>query len=453
MTSTSLNTAQQQRQQKGLAILLSTGFIYFSYFYLTIGNIPRFVSLPGFRNNLLITEFLLYLITLFVILLNPSLIAKVISSLGFVISIILLSFFSGALRDGFQLVPFSYAFRLILLLIASFVFGYSLYKIEGSRLVKVLQRFSVIYLCLALVGFTFYVAFPDSVRLWELLDSYGIRFNGDPHQRRLLSSYFDPNFYAAIACIGVFTSLLAYHYSCQLRYILISLVIVMSIMLSSSRSGIATLFAVLLFVAFRVCKHILSKGKFSLRFSVILPLLLLGLIALAPIYTEPVGRAWQRIIQPDESAQIRLRSFQTGQDLFSIAPIFGLGYNYLAVYAQELRDGLSSVDSSPQATLINFGILGTFLLILCIAWFFVRLYVRIRKLPEQIKRPYQLVLWYLNSYVLIIVIFSSQFNNVIYYQFWLFPVIALYSYLWFALSSRDILGADTTITVSLDPST
>lgn len=435
MTSLSREVSNKDKERQPrkvlLAKVLSSSFIFFASFYLVIGNIPRFVSLPGFRDNLLITEFLLYLLTFFVVSLQPGFIAWLFMSLGGIASIILLSFMVGVLREGFQIVPLSYALRLIFLIMAGYIFGYSLYKADGNKLVKILQRFSLIYLALALGGLAIYVAFPDSVQLWQLLDSYGIRFNGDPHQRRLLSSYFDPNFYSSIACIGVLSSLLAYHYSRHLRYLLISLIILLSILLSSSRSGIATLFAVLLLVVFQVSRFLLKKGTFSMRFAAILPILLVGVVALSPIYMEPINRAVQRIIQPDESAQVRLRSFETGQELFSISPILGLGYNYLAVYAEELRDGLSSVDSSPQATLINFGILGTFLILLWVSWFFLKLYTNLRNVPEPIKQNYKLVLWYLNSYVLVIVIFSSQFNNVLYYPFWLFPIIALYTYLWF----------------------
>jgi O-antigen ligase len=432
MTSLIVDVSNEERQPRKVFIArgLCSSFILFASFYLVIGNIPRFVSLPGFRDNLLITEFLLYLLTFFVVLLLPKLIARLIISLGGIVSIILLSFVAGALREGFQIVPLSYALRLIFLMVAGYVFGYSLYKVDGNRLVRTLQRFSFIYLALALTGFALYIAFPDSVQLWELLDGYGIRFNGDPHQRRLLSSYFDPNFYSSIACIGVLSSLLAYHYSRRLRYLLISLIIVLSILLSSSRSGIATLFAVLLLALFQVSSHLLKKGTFSRRFGAILPILLVSVVALSPIYIEPINRAVQRIIQPDESAQVRLRSFETGQELFALSPILGLGYNYLAVHAEELRDGLSSVDSSPQATLINFGILGTFLIGLCIGWFFLKLYTQLRSVYEPVRQNYRLVLWYLNGYVLVIVIFSSQFNNVLYYPFWLFPIVALYTYLW-----------------------
>jgi O-antigen ligase len=420
----------KQQPRVSLSTVRYSGFIFFASFYLVIGNIPRFVSLPGFRDNLLITEFLLYLLTFFVVLSQVKLMVRLIMSLGVTASIILLSFVVGMLQEGLQIVPLSYALRLILLITAGYVFGYSLFKVYGSSFVKVLQLFSFLYLLLAFLGFAIYVFFPDSVQLWGLLGRYGIRFNGDPHQRRLLSSYFDPNFYSALACIGVFSSLLAYHYSRQLRYVFVGLIITLSILLSSSRSGIATLFAVLFLVGLRVCIHLINKRTFSRRFSAILPIFLLTLVALSPVYIEPIGRAVERIIQPDESAQVRLRSFEIGQELFAISPIVGLGYNYLAVYAEKLRGGLSSVDSSPQATLINFGIVGSFLLLACIAWFFVKLYNTLRILTEPLQSQWRLILWYLNSYVLVIVIFSSQFNNILYYPFWLFPIIALYTYLW-----------------------
>jgi O-antigen ligase len=412
----------------------SSLFLFFTYLYLIAGNIPRLVSLPGLQNNLLLTEFLLYLLTLFTLFLNMRLLAKLFMAMGTVITLIALSFLSGVLREGFDFAPLSYTLRLILLLMTGYVFGYSLHQAHKEDVVKVLKQFSFLYLALALTGFAIYVTFPDSVQLWNVLSTYGIRFNGDPHQRRLLSSYFDPNYYSAIACIGVIASFLAYYYSRQLRYLITGLMIIVSLLLSSSRSGIATLLAVFLLILFQVGKYLLRHHTFSRRLAVLFPLILLGAVSLSPVYIEPVLRAWQRIVELDASAQVRFDSFALGQELFSIAPVFGLGYNYLVIYAERAR-GLSSLDSSVQATLINFGILGTSILAFNLSWYFLKCYRALRKHLPSLRTKLHLTLWYLNGYVLISVLFTSQFNNLLYYQFWLIPVVALYAYVWLVAKS------------------
>jgi O-antigen ligase len=405
-------------------------YVVCSFFYLVLGNTARFLSVGSFNNNLLITEFFLYTATLTLLILHSRLLAKLLTSLGFLFLFIVLSFFLGVLKSGFELVPLLYAIRLILLLSSSFVLGYCLYHLR-SQLTTTLGWFSNVYLALAIFGLAIYIAFPNSYELWQFLKTYGVEVNGDPHVRRFISSYFDPNYYGAIASLGVITSLLCYHYRQQLRYLFIALFITLSILLSSSRSGIATFLAVILLILFQVSKHLLSKKNISRRLVLLFPILVAGAIMLAPVYLESILKVWQRTVKLDASAQVRFNSFTIGQELFSSAPIFGLGYNYLALYAEKLRGQVSSVDSSLQGTLINFGLIGTFLLAAYIASFFINLYKKLNQQPPTVQPQIRLTLWYLNSYVIVIVLFTSQFNNILYYQFWLFPVVALYSYFWF----------------------
>jgi O-Antigen ligase len=408
-------------------------YVICAFLYLVIGNVARFLAVGSFTNNLLVTEFFLYAATLAIFLIYPQLLTELLVGWGFFFSFILLSFTLGSWQGGLEAVPLLYALRLILLLSSGFVLGYCLHRLNPNQ-VSAMKWFSQAYLALAIFGFIIYLAFPNSYELWQFLKNYGIEVNGDPHVRRFISSYFDPNYYGAIAPLGVITSLLYYHYSKSLRYLFIALFVALSILLSSSRSGIATFLAMTLFILFQVIKYLLSKRNLSLRLVTLVPLIFIGLLVLSPIYLEPIFRAWQRIVELDGSAQVRFNSFKLGQELFSTAPIFGLGYNYLVIYAERAR-GLSSVDSSVQATLINFGIIGTFFIIAYSVWFLIKLYTRLGQQPLAVQRPLRLMLWYLNSYVAVIFVFTSQFNNILYYQFWLLPVVALYSYCWFAAKS------------------
>ena len=102
-------------------------------------------------------------------------------------------------------------------------------------------------------------------------------------------------------------------------------------------------------------------------------------LALAsPIYLGALTRTWSRIaaVNSDASAQARFSSFGFGFELFAEQPVFGVGYNYLLDYAQEVR-GLTSLDSSLQVILVNFGAVGTLFIAGLVFWWGVTLWRRL----------------------------------------------------------------------------
>jgi O-Antigen ligase len=424
-----------------LHVFLTDTFLLWSFLYVVVGNAARIVPLEGFRDNLLLSEFFLYLFTLINLLLIPRLLSHLIQSFGLLFSLILVSFFFGSFLNGFEITPSLYAIRLILMLSSGFVLGYHLWQRNNNDTNKIHHVYSLVSLTLVLIGLIIYVAFPDSAQLWRTLATYGITFNGDPHERRFVSSYFDPNFYSVIACLGLITSYLAFRFTQKKWYLMITLLILFSIVLSGSRSGIATVFCIAPFIAYQIVKRVLAKRIISLRLFLLAPFVIVGIMALSPSYVDSITRVWQRIVKPDQSAMLRVESFTIGQELLSEQPIFGVGYNYLFIYAKEFR-GRSSVDSSLQATLINFGILGTATILAMLVWFFTRLHQELKKIKG--TRGYenlQLSLWFIHIYITVVVIFASQFNNILYYQFWLVPVIALYTYFWFNVKEANLRQA------------
>lgn len=105
-------------------------------------------------------------------------------------------------------------------------------------------------------------------------------------------------------------------------------------------------------------------------------------------------------------------------------PLFGVGYNYLALYMEEYNS-LSSVDSSPLATLINFGTIPCLGITLV---FFIWALKGLRRFAQKEELLSKFFRWFL-CYTIIVLFFSSQFNNILYYQFWLLPVISIFSFL------------------------
>jgi len=105
--------------------------------------------------------------------------------------------------------------------------------------------------------------------------------------------------------------------------------------------------------------------------------------------------------------------------------LLGVGYDYLSAYFQ--KQGINDyLDSSLQITLVNFGVIFTVaFMIIVISWFWkifkAFIYSHTTNTLLSVYVQYSL-------YILISIFITSQFNNLLYYQFWLFPVVMLGTY-------------------------
>jgi len=297
-----------------------------------------------------------------------------------------------------------------------------------------------------MISVVIFVIFPNSPDLWNYLAQHGIDYVGDPHQGRLISVYFDPNYYAVILTFIFLVGQNLYYKNRNSWYLLLNLCLLAALVFTESRSGMATF---LLYLSLNVLRGVvLQNASFKVREFLYLFLFSIILLLTSPLYGERLGATVDRafsILQGDISAQDRLSSFQLGNEIFVTSPIIGIGYNYLSIYTEEARRdafsefgqvrSLTSVDSSLQATLISFGLIGfgAFLIVIFLKWW--KLQIQIRNLP--VSHPLRHLFNALNVYVLVTVLFASQFNNVLYYQFWLIPVIACYAYV--SLSVQRLL--------------
>lgn len=406
-------------------------YLIFIAFYLILGNIPRFINVQGFRDNVLLSEVILYflfLIVFFYFFLNGGKINLSYSIIIFVM-IVILSMLIGVFYNGVDIKSMIYNIRLLLIFFSAYFAGYICYSIYKSDYKKVLNFILIIYLLCVSIGIIIYIVFPESEFLWIILKRYGIIFNGDPHIHRFVSSYFDPNYYSAISCLPIIISLHLYNVTKKKRYVVFLILLVVTIILSGSRSGIATLFLLILGIYEKPI--IKSFTKLSVKKEIFknICVLLIFFILTSPLYINNLLTTIKRIIkiQTDNSALHRLISFEYGLDIFLKHPFTGVGYNFLSLYMTDLK-GLSSVDSSTLATLINFGLILSFMLLLLYVYTTITTYKKINdnKLKlKYIKDIYKKI----TLYVVICIVFTSQFNNLLYYQFWLFPIILIYSYI------------------------
>lgn len=422
-----MDAAQSGERPSRLALNTSRALLVVIALYLCLGNLPRVIPLPGFSDNLAISEFLVYVIAPLVALSQGRLIACLKPILPLLL-IIWLSFAWGTFLNGFDSKSCMYAIRLGLQLLAGTIGGDVLFRLYQHEPRRALSYFLRIYLALLAFGAAIFTLFPESTRLWAVLSRFGVTFLGDPHVYRFYSTYLDPNFYAAIAIIPVLLALALHRMTRLARYQVGAILFIVSILLSGSRSGIVTALLVLLALNLRKASFLWTL-KVSKRAVASAAAALIGLLCLSPLYLASVTRMMNRLVgmQSDGSALQRLKSFLYGVGVFAEHPIMGVGYNYLA-FRTAVDAGSQKLDSSVLYIVTNFGLMMTWVLMLLFVLWLVNVSRRFSlALPSQ--RYLVLLFKSLLVYVVICLVFAGQFNNLIFYQFWLLPIVMVLAYL------------------------
>ncbi len=410
------------------------------YIFLVLGNLARILPI-GFRgDNLNIFEFLIYSLCLFYLIFFDS-ISRAYLWLSFFALIVLASSFYGLCLHGYSTSCFFHAIRLILLSLSSFIIGKMFYKKYNDDFLRFFHVLIKVYCWNLGLGFVLYVLFPDARFLWYALASIGILFQGDPHTGRFVSPYFDPNFWAAIGCIPCLAlyNLDQWSWRDKIIFCLISL----SIFCSFSRSGIGTyifLFAILTFIdRLNVKFYSLRKYSFLILGIFASAILLLGVLR----YDELSFFLHRSInIKQEHSALSRLNSFKFGVELVEEFPLLGVGYNYLSDKINEgLNEGVvgwGSLDSSMLTILATFGLVISFLFfLLFVVWSWFS-FVRFRSVSQGSDELYNCFRSYY-IYLLVVIFFSSHFNNILLYPFWLMPIVSMFTYFSLCLKKKEQL--------------
>jgi hypothetical protein len=418
---------------------LSSLFLLYVKLYLILGNLPRIIGFSS-KNNIAVSEIILYSFTLVFVIIYRKYLSSFLTKYFYIYMVFSFSFLIGVFLNGLLLSPFLYNIRFLLILLSASTAGALLFKKNKFDVKKSLDYFLSIYIWCSVFSLLIFIAFPDSIQLWTALRSLGISFSGDPHQNRLISVYFDPNFFAAIAVLPITIALNLFVYTSRLRYLLVFIFMTALVLLSFSRSGILTLGLVLMATIAIYCTPYNKGSRIRLPIrlknfillalfifiicSFVILLILADNKSLTDDFLERVISRFSNISN-DASALSRLKSFYLGLNLITKSPFLGIGYDYLSVYTQEFRN-LSSLDSSLQATLINFGfVFTTFFAFIILSWFLKTL--KGLKLLHKNRFPLKFYIQY-SFYLFVAIFITSQFNNLLYYQFWLFPVVMLGTY-------------------------
>lgn len=408
------------------------GLLTLTFVFLVLGNLPRFLPIAGFRQSQNILELVLLFAGVCTALLNPRIARLFVNRWLPVWAIILGSCVYGTLLNGFAAGPVMYAVRLVLLLLAAFAVGYCLKARFGADIAAVLAFATNAFLLVALVGLVQLFVFPDLWVLWRQLAEFGVTFHGDPHHRRLVSTYFDPNFYSVIGSLYLVAAFVLWRSQGSLLRAGAVWLIVLTILLSGSRAGIGTLCGMVLATAWVFRQPILRATRtlvISRQTASFGMLTIAATILGTPLYLRSVLRMWSRlmIIGEDLSAQSRFDSFRFGLELLEKHPLLGMGYNYHSPLVVRFN-GLTTLDSSLLVTLVSFGVIFTALLLLVLVKWAVRTRAKLAAWEAHeasFRIFFDLFLWYLA----IVILFSAQTINAVYHPLWLLPMVIFGSYL------------------------
>lgn len=415
-----------QEHKRSMGMLTSYGERALSFVYLifmSFGNFFRFLHLPVFRDNILASEGLLYFFAfayLITVKMNKGFYQLLILS-----GIILASCAYGSIIHVKDPRAFLYAMRLICTLFASYALGDMFWKKYRFDIQKFLHFFLFPFALWIVFGFIIYFVFPSLADFWQFLKGHNVVFYGDAHNRRFVTVIFDPNIYGAIVFLPILGSFILYKLTQRAKYLLLTNIFIVTAVLTWSRSGITALFILLLIVLVRT---VLSKRiYFSSRFSLFNALICSLLFFLLPVLCSSdfqffFSRFYN--VANDGSALCRLQSFQTGLSILQNYPLLGIGYNYLPPFL----DGLNFLDSSILGLLVCFGIFPFSILAFIGAIRFFLLKRHLNSLSSLNPFLYEFCSVFL-YYILVTIIFSSQFNNVLFFSFWIIPSLSCLIYI------------------------
>lgn len=324
--------------------------IFLLLFSIAIGQILR-IPLTSFGGSVIASDaavFLLGIIWLFKKILFKQRITSPILSwsvLLFFLWVLISNLFSLNFFSGSEVLAGSFYFVRWLLYFLIFLIIYN--QDLKKNFSKYLNWFLAFALIVAILGFLQLIFVPDFTFMKQ--------FGWDPHQGRLLSTFFDPNLVGGYLDLvfGISLSLLLYSQTRKEKiwYGSISLVLFVAIVLTFSRSAYLAL--VIIFFAIALAR--------SWRVA------LLGLVLMVIVFFS-VPRSIERIrsaFRYDETSQARVESWIEGWEIIKTHPLIGVGFNNLpyvkgktSIEGEKIDHTAAGVDSSLLTVLATTGFVG-----------------------------------------------------------------------------------------------
>ncbi len=347
-----------------------------------------------------------------------------------------------------------YSIRIIHLLILTSIL-IDVFRKNNIKATKVLNFILICYLVVSIIGFIQIIFFPMANDFYNIFYDIGIYYaNPDPHIGRLISTYFDPNFFSCCLLIPTIISLYLYNENNGKKYLLLYMVYLVAIILTVSRSGLLGLFILMvLFIIFntKIVNRKLHIGVNTIK--IITCTLIVSLLLYFTGNFKVIDRVTETLVsvfkgndisevtsennnetnnnetnndevnnndendneKMDESALARFKSWDFSLDIMKKSPVIGIGFNMIGVHKDRLNMNENTavqygVDSSLLLIAMTTGIIG-------VCYF---AYIVIKYCVKLIKNRNNIY-----ARIIIIIIVSSivvcNFNNLLFYILWLFP--------------------------------
>ena len=177
--------------------------------------------------------------------------------------------------------------------------------VNSAKVSRWVNLIAVAGFAFVLIGFLQILLFPDLTSLTV--------YGWDPHQRRIVSSFLDPNYagWIFVLLFSIFSCL--YLFQKKIKFLVLSLLVFATIVLTFSRSTyLATMVAVFIIGIFKS------------------PKLLLAFFAVSTLTFLSISEVRSRVIgafQVDDTSQARLQSWNSAFFIFKNNPLFGVGFN------------------------------------------------------------------------------------------------------------------------------
>lgn len=266
-----------------------------------------------------------------------------------------------------------YLVRWILYAGIYFVVSDSTYSSEFRH--RFIKNFFLAGLIIGFLGFIQLKLFPDFSPM--------VKYGWDPHQGRLLSTWFDPNFiggFLAILLLPIISIILFQQFFGKelkpkdlLKTTLLfigAVILFIALILTYSRSSYLAFFAG--FIIIVLLPFLFKKGKGKLLKMLIIGFTVFVALAIVAIFFPRAQERIQGARNLDVTAKARINSWKQGWNAIQDNYIIGVGYNALrysrSIAVSQLHSA-SGVDSSLLTIWLTTGILGLF----AYSWIFLRI--------------------------------------------------------------------------------
>lgn len=406
--------------------------------FVLFGNAPRILPISGTFGSINAGEIVLFMagLSIFLFAVGTLLVCRVCVAL---IAATFLSLLVGLVKWGIDEVAIAYNLRFALEVFSGWMAGIALVTVYRNNAKKVMALYVNLYASVSLIGIVLLFIFPNSAELWAQLSDVGVVFSGDSHEGRLVSFYGDPNLFGMIIVLPIF---IAYYLSFRLRKagtLLFVFIMSIALLFTVSRSGLSLFFIMCgCLLLSRGAKLLYSKNENRSFMSSIL--ILGGLLAiLLPIVGSYADIAFERFrftFDDDLSAYARWESFQTGLDLLAQEPVLGYGYNFSLYSLQHL--GRGGFDSSLESFAVNYGLLICLLMVIFLIHWWFRISNRLKRngANHDLRSLWNLLI----LYIVLTLGSAGNFNQILFFSFWIVPIVALIAYVEFASYLRSDIG-------------